>query len=166
MLTPDEIEAAVLGASWVAGRGDPALARAAKDLVAKIGAVIPEHLRPFLIESALTTPERPSRVVADALDMSRVRASIRAQTKIEIDYCDEGDRRTHRTVWPIAVGYFDTVRVIASWCELREDFRSFRTDRVTSVDFLDVRYPGRKALLRAEWRKRAGRSPLGLSAQT
>src|SRR6202161_2375864 len=59
MLTPDEIEAAVLGARWVAGRGDPALARAANDLVAKIGAVIPSHLRPFLLDGALTTPDRP-----------------------------------------------------------------------------------------------------------
>src|SRR5580692_2547905 len=57
MLTPDEIEAAVLGARWVAARGDPALARAADDLVAKIGAVIPQHLRPHLLDAALTTPE-------------------------------------------------------------------------------------------------------------
>ena len=50
MLTPDEIEAAVLGAQWVTGRGDAALAVAARDLIAKIGAVIPDHLRPYLIE--------------------------------------------------------------------------------------------------------------------
>src|SRR5579872_7124420 len=55
MLTPDEIEAAMLGAHWVRERADPALARAASDLVAKIGAVIPEHLRPILIEPALTS---------------------------------------------------------------------------------------------------------------
>ena len=46
MLTPDEIEAAVLGAQWVARHSDPALARAAEDLIAKIGAVVPERLRP------------------------------------------------------------------------------------------------------------------------
>ncbi|TMV74459.1 HTH domain-containing protein, partial [Thioclava sp. BHET1] len=46
MLSPDEIEAAMLGAQWVAGRGDPTLARAARDLIAKIAAVVPEHLRP------------------------------------------------------------------------------------------------------------------------
>ena len=46
MLTPDEIEAAVLGAQWVASRGDPSLARAAQDLIAKIGASVPERLRP------------------------------------------------------------------------------------------------------------------------
>src|SRR5690349_5217813 len=131
MLTPDEIEAAVLGARWVQARGDPALARAARDLTAKIGAVIPEHLRPFLIDSALTTPERPSRLVPDAVDMARVRAAIRAQTKIILTYRDEGEKETQRTVWPVAVGYYETVRIIAAWCELRQDFRHFRTDRVT-----------------------------------
>ena len=35
MLTPDEIEAAVLGAQWVAGHADPVLARAAEDRVAE-----------------------------------------------------------------------------------------------------------------------------------
>src|SRR2546430_12489466 len=49
MLTPDEIEAAILGAQWVTGRADKALSRAASDLIAKIGAVIPEHLRPLEI---------------------------------------------------------------------------------------------------------------------
>src|SRR5579871_6678576 len=53
MLTADEIEAAMLGAQWVMSRGDSALARAASDLVTKIGAVIPEHLRPLLMEPAL-----------------------------------------------------------------------------------------------------------------
>src|SRR5271166_781730 len=52
MLTPDEIEAAVLGAQWVARHSDPALARAAEDLIAKIGAVVPERLRPKVIAPA------------------------------------------------------------------------------------------------------------------
>src|SRR5690242_20834162 len=55
MLTADEIEAAMLGAQWVMGRGDSSLVRAAGDLVAKIGVVLPEHLRPLLMEPALAT---------------------------------------------------------------------------------------------------------------
>jgi len=153
MLTPDEIEAAVLGAQWVASRGDSALARAAGDLVAKIGAVIPPHLRPFLLDGALTTPDRPRRLVPDALDMARVRAAIRAQTKIRLTYCDETDRITQRTVWPVAIAYYDSVRLLAAWCELREDFRHFRTDRITAAEFPDERYPGRRDILRSQWRK-------------
>src|SRR5438128_2736893 len=56
MLTPDEIEAAMLGAQWVMNRADLELARAAADLIAKIVHVIPEHLRPLLMEPALAAP--------------------------------------------------------------------------------------------------------------
>jgi predicted DNA-binding transcriptional regulator YafY len=153
MLTPDEIEAAVLGARWVAGRGDPALARAANDLVAKIGAVIPSHLRPFLLEGALTTPERPGLIRRDSFDVGRARAAIRGQTKIVLTYRDEADRETRRTVWPIAIAYYETVRLLAAWCELRQEFRHFRTDRVPAAEFLEERYPGRRDILRSQWRK-------------
>src|ERR1043165_3606539 len=52
MLTPEEVETAVVGAQMVAARGDAALSRAAQDLIAKIGAVIPEALRPLVLEPA------------------------------------------------------------------------------------------------------------------
>ena len=52
MLTTDEIEAAVLGAQWVINRGDPQLAKAAQDLLAKIEASIPERLRPYIDDPA------------------------------------------------------------------------------------------------------------------
>jgi predicted DNA-binding transcriptional regulator YafY len=57
MLTPDELEAAVLGAQWVADRGDAVLAGAARDLISKIAAVVPEWLRPFIIEPSIGAPE-------------------------------------------------------------------------------------------------------------
>ena len=47
MLTQDEIEAAVLGAQWVARHSDPILARA----------VVPERLRPYVLEPATGTRE-------------------------------------------------------------------------------------------------------------
>ena len=152
MLTPDEIEAAVLGAQWVTLRGDAALARAAQDLIAKIGAAVPERLRPFALEPA-TRAATNYNVVPDGLDMAQVRRAIHGAKKIKLTYRDEQDRETERTVWPFAVGYHETVRLMIAWCELRKDFRSFRTDRVAEAEFLDERYPERAATLRARWRK-------------
>jgi len=152
MLTPDEIEAAVLGAQLVAGRGDPALARAAQDLIAKIGAAVPERLRPIVLEPTGGAP--PALDIApDAIDMVRLRMQIRAGKKIALKYCDEKGKNTSRVVWPVTIGYHLTVRMLAAWCELRRDFRHFRTDRVTAAEFLDDRYPERPASLRAKWRK-------------
>jgi predicted DNA-binding transcriptional regulator YafY len=152
MLTPDEIEAAVLGAQLVSARGDPALGRAAQDLIAKIGAAVPERLRPIILE-APAAPPASSRIPPDAIDMVALRAHIRAGRKIALAYRDEKGRETKRHVWPVTIGYLDTVRMLAAWCELRQDFRHFRTDRVVGAEFLDDRYPDRPAALRAKWWK-------------
>ena len=160
MLTADEIEAAMLGAQWVMGSGDAALARAAGDLVAKISQVVPGHLRPLLGEPALAAP-RWKTGEDDAIDMARLRTAIRAQGKIALSYRDESGAETRRVIWPMAVAYFETVRVIVAWCELRKGFRHFRTDRIAAADFLDVRYPTARTRLLAAWRKdrQAGARP-------
>ena len=152
MLTPDEVEAAVLGAQLVVARGDPALSRAAQDLIAKIGAVIPESLRPLVLEPA--TRATPNwRSLPDNLDMASVRQAIRSGRKITLNYRDLQDQLSRRTIWPFAIGYHETTRLIVAWCELRADFRSFRTDRVVEATFTDDRYPDRPAALRAKWRR-------------
>ena len=152
MLTADEIEAAMLGAQWVMGRGDASLTRAASDLVAKIGAVVPAHLKPLALDSTLVSPNW-KRIEPDAIDMARVRGAIHAQTKIELTYRDESGRETRRTIWPFAVSYWATVRVVVAWCELRKAFRSFRTDRVLLAEFHMQRYPVPRTRLTAQWRK-------------
>jgi predicted DNA-binding transcriptional regulator YafY len=152
MLTPDEIEAAVLGAQWVASRADAALAKAALDLIAKIRASVPERLRPYVVEPASATPPAWQQL-ADGLDMGRLRAHIHAGRKLGLHYRDENGRESERVVWPVTVGYFDTVRHLIAWCELRSDFRNFRTDRVASAEFLLERYPERPGALRAKWRR-------------
>lgn len=152
MLTADEIEAAVLGAQWVAARADPVLARAAQDLIAKITAAVPERMRILTDDPAARAPPSCNRA-ADAIDMTMVRAAIHNGRKVRLSYRDEQGRITERTVWPFLVGYWDAVRIVAAWCELRGDFRSFRTDRVAGAAFLEERYPERPRTLRARWRK-------------
>ncbi len=151
MLTSDEIEAAVLGAQWVAGRGDPALARAARDLIAKIAATVPERLRPVVLEPAVASAPTWRAHEIERLDMGQVRAWIHAGRKLTLHYADEQGRETRRTVWPLLIGYRETTRLLVAWCESREDFRTFRTDRVVEAVFLEDRFPGRPAQLRARW---------------
>ena len=153
MLTPDEIEAAVLGAQWVAGRGDPALATAARDLIAKIAAAVPDNLRPYVLEPATRAPA-PWNPAPDGIDMAQTRAWIHAGRKIRLDYRDETGAVSQRVVWPVTVGYMATTRMLIAWCELRDDFRNFRTDRVVAAEFLDDRHGQRPAVLRARWQRR------------
>src|SRR6202171_5210036 len=110
MLTPDEIEAAVLGAQWVAGHADPVLARAAQDLMAKIADTVTERLRPFVLAPASRARASRNRET-DRIDMVRTRAHIHEGKKITLDYRDEHGRDSQRTIWPIAVGYHEAVRL-------------------------------------------------------
>jgi len=151
-LTPDEIEAAVLGAQWVIARGDPALARAAEDLIAKIATAVPEKLRPIVLDPSARAHTSTPPIPPDAIDMPQVRAAIHNGRKIVLGYRDEKGAETRRTIWPIAIGYLDRVRLLVAWCELRVDFRHFRTDRVVGATFLEERYPERPAALRVKWR--------------
>jgi predicted DNA-binding transcriptional regulator YafY len=144
MLTSDEVEAAVLGAQWVAGHGDAALAHAARDLIAKIAATVPDNC------AAARTP--PGwKIPPDGLDVAQARAWIRSGRKVSLRYRDGDDRITDRVVWPVAVGYHDAARMLIGWCEMRQDFRNFRIDRVLSARFLEQRYPARPSALRARW---------------
>ena len=98
----------------------------------------------------------PARTVSAPGQLRRrasTRSAIRGQTKIKLSYRDETDRVTERTVWPVAIAYYETVRLLAAWCELRQDFRHFRTDRVTEAQFTEERYPARRDILRSQWRK-------------
>lgn len=151
MLTPDEIEAAVLGAQWVAERGDPVLAGAARDLIAKIETAVPERLRPFIAEPTIGAP--PGSVAADGLDIAQTRAWIRSGRKIRIRYRNQLAQVSQRTIWPVIIGYAETVRLLAAWCELRQDFRHFRTDRIIAAQFLDERHGSRPADLRTRWKR-------------
>jgi len=136
MLTPAELEAAVLGAQWVAERADPALADAARDLISKIGSAVPHHLRTFIVEPTVSIPGN-NRPIADGLDMAKTRDWIRGGLKLRIHYCDRNGIPSERIIWPVMVGYAEGVRLLAGWCELRQAFRHFRTDRITGAEFLN-----------------------------
>ena len=150
MLTSDEVEAAVLGAQWVRARGDPALARAAEDLIAKLAATVPVGLRALVLEPVVITP--PGGTEAHGVvDIAQLRLWCQRGRKLTISYVDDGGRSSERTIWPFMVGYRDAVRMAIAWCESREDFRMFRIDRIVAVEFLDVQYKDRPATLRRRW---------------
>ncbi len=150
MLTPDELEAAVLGAQWVAQRGDAALARAAHDLLAKLTHAVPAHLRPVLLDAGVRPVSFRART-PDAVDVAALRGAIRDRRKVRLAYRDVEGAVTERTVWPFLLAYTEAARTVVAWCELREGFRYFRADRMVKVTTLGERYPETRAALRRRW---------------
>jgi predicted DNA-binding transcriptional regulator YafY len=155
MFSEEEIEALVLGSRWVAEHGDAALAAAGRDSLAKLLAVLPQELRQGAEDIALLVP--PAReAAAGERELPTIRQAIRRERKLMIRYADADGAATARIIWPFALGFFEHVRMIAAWCELRQGFRHFRADRITAIEPRDERYPRRRALLLAEWRATEG----------
>ena len=151
MFSPEEIEALVLGFRWVAKKTDGDLQDAAKAALSKISSVLPFELRNQLELSSLMIG--PGNVIAaDDKDLSLIRKAIRMERKLNISYQDEKKKPSSRVIWPIGMGFFDQVRIVIGWCELRQDFRHFRTDRITALEPMDERYPEHHARLLSQWR--------------
>ncbi len=155
MFSEDEIEALVLGSRWVVERADGRLGDAARNALAKIAAVLPEDLRDTLDASPLLIGPGCDASV-DAVDLSVLRQAIRAERKVAIRYRDAANSASERIVWPFALGFFDHARVMVAWCELRGDFRNFRTDRLEAFAATDERYPRRRRALLKAWREVEG----------
>lgn len=155
MFSAEEIEALVLGSRWVADRADSSLGDAARNAMAKIGAVLPADLRHELDSSALLVGPGTPMAVGDA-ELRRIRQAIRMERKLDIHYRDLQDKLSVRTIWPFALGFFEQARVIAAWCESRQAFRHFRTDRIVSLQVCDTRYPRRRQALMQDWRQIEG----------
>ena len=83
----------------------------------------------------------------------RFREAIRREQKVRIGYTDEKGAASERVIWPIALAYYEDRRTIAAWCELRAAFRHFRTDRIQDLGATGERYPKRRVVLVAEWRR-------------
>ncbi|WBH16604.1 helix-turn-helix transcriptional regulator [Sphingomonas radiodurans] len=150
MFSEEEIEALVLGSRWVSERADGQLGKAARNVLAKIGAVLPDDLKKDIQSSGLLIgPGEP--IAAGDQEIAAIRRAIRSERKVQITYADERGETSERTVWPIALAFYDRVRVIVAWCELRDNYRHFRIDRIMALDPSSVRYPRRRAALLKEW---------------
>lgn len=152
MFSSEEIGALVLGSRWVAKHGDARLAAAANEALAKIVAVLPPELREEADNSPLIAGFGGRPPVSEN-EMPMLRQAIKTERKINMTYADELGRETKRSIWPFALAYFDRTRVLAAFCELRNDIRHFRVDRIIAFEVTETRYPRRRLALVSDWRK-------------
>lgn len=147
----DEMDALILGLGWVRQRADPALAQGSERALAKI--LSARNTIPVTRgEPALATAASLSQRV-DPPQVALLRDAIRRQRKVAISYEDAQGAVSDRTIWPIAIVYFDDVRILAAWCEQRSAFRHFRVDRLRLKTISEERYPGRRQALITRWRQ-------------
>lgn len=158
MFNEEELQALVFGADVAKSWGDAEMARAADSILAKIDAVLPERLRPSLATHRLVVPdtnmsERTSAVLGDARD------GINRRVRVFLDYQDASDQSTERIVWPLTLLYWGKTWTLGAWCELRQSFRTFRIDRVQSLNVLNSTFPDEPGKRLEDYLLCAGREP-------
>ena len=160
MFTIEEIEAIAVGARMVRRLRDPKLQEAADGVLAKVTTVLPEALRASLVGSPIFVSAGDA-VAAEGVDLADLRAAIRESRKFHITYADEKGRRTHRTIWPIAMAYYVDVTLVGAWCELRADYRNFRVERIGASRVLDEHFDQDNGRLFREWSALPKERPAG-----
>ena len=150
MFTIEETDAIAIGVRLLRRLRDPKLEAAAESVLGKLSAVVPQPLQSQLVAAPLYVSEGSAPAVT-GIDLSQLRNAIRETRKLAIAYVDEESRRTQRTIWPIAMAYYVDVTLVGAWCELRQDFRHFRVDRILSARVLEERFPANSGKLMAEW---------------
>lgn len=145
MFSPAEIEALIVGARMVKAWAGHGIAASAAEALVKIAEVVP----PERMRAAERVPIFANGFHLD--DTERVNLdlfgrAIDERMKMRLAYCDSLGEATERTVWPLAMHFWGKVWTLAAWCELRDDFRTFRVDRaerVTETGDYFTREPGR-----------------------
>ncbi len=144
MFTSSEVEALALGLRKVIAIGDSELASAAEDAITKLGPVLPDPVRTELESGILLAHSyaRRGRLAEleesgrldEQVDPALIRRAARREKKLLTRYQDQEGRTTERVIWPLAISYLDTADLVIAWCELRDDFRTFRLDRLRAAD--------------------------------
>jgi len=132
MFTRDEIVALVTGARMVKAWGGTNMIAAAEEALIKIEAVLPEQERSRIGDTKIFSP-RTGLAGQTRERIDRCEQAIEAREILTLDYSD-GDRlTTKRVVHPLGLWFWGKTWTLVGWCELRDDFRMFRLDRITDL---------------------------------
>jgi len=137
--TTEELEGLALGARFVAAWGDRDLASAVGSAMTKIESVIPEALRRVLLDAPLFTPGF-DRAAGMSRHVGTLRRAIGERRLVHFAYTKEDGTASVRDVRPLGLYFWGNRWTLASWCELRGDYRSFRPDRMDELVLLDRSY--------------------------
>jgi predicted DNA-binding transcriptional regulator YafY len=139
MFTESEIEAMVLGARVVTAWGDAGLARSAGDALARVESVLPDRLKQKIEKTPLFAPDwHIGRHIAQPL--SALRQAIDERRKVQLEYVSGAGEASARTVRPLGLFFWGSSWSLTGWCEMRDDFRSFRLDRMREMRPLRERF--------------------------
>lgn len=150
-LTPDEVQALTLGLQLVTRGADPSQTRAAESLLSKITAVLPARLMEGIGEETWVFPG--TEAMAAARHLPALRRAIRLRERVVISYANGEGVLSDRPVRPLVLEFWGRVWTLATWCEARAGFRSFRVDRIRTLHPTGETFPEEPGTTLADWRR-------------
>ena len=139
MFTVDEARALAVATRIAQQWLDPVLARAAGDAMSRVMSVLPTAVRASVDNLPLIVPPVGLSESA-AFTLQRLREAAQTRHKVALNYRDAQHQVSSRVVRPLGCFYWGQIWTLAAWCESRQDFRSFRIDRVDSMTVSDERF--------------------------
>jgi predicted DNA-binding transcriptional regulator YafY len=137
MFSADEARALVASVRMAQGWQDPAMAQASQAALGKILSVLPPAARAAALSMAVFAP--PATLEPAVLaHLQALREAVHARHRVQLQYCDANDQTTQRAVRPLGCFFWGKVWTLACWCESRQDFRSFRLDRMATLQVEEV----------------------------
>ncbi|WP_282608614.1 YafY family protein [Pelagibius sp. Alg239-R121] len=128
--THDQIDALAVGLSFVESTGDSVLATAAREARAKIQAGMPQPEERKLADAPYFSLQRRN---SEAPNVGLLREAIRKRQIVQIVYENGEGNRSERRLHPLVVWNLTDGWMFSAWCELRQDFRTFRFDRIADL---------------------------------
>jgi predicted DNA-binding transcriptional regulator YafY len=156
MFSFDEVEALVAGARMIEAWGGPALAASSRSAVTKIALALPPERRESVESTRLFAPQFHIEARTGAT-LESARQAIVKKRKLRLIYAKTEDESQERLVHPLGLHFWGAKWTLVAWCELREDYRSFRIDRILRSEVTDEAFreePGRSL---ADFLARVGR---------
>jgi predicted DNA-binding transcriptional regulator YafY len=140
MFTIEEVEVLVAGIRMMASWGGPALAPAGRSALEKITHALPESRRKEITTAHIYAPgfHVPAATYAH---LAPARRAIGNCEKIHIGYRDQHGKTSQRTVRPLALFFWGAQWTLLAWCDSRDDFRTFRLDRIATLEFTGDHFP-------------------------
>lgn len=138
MFSKAEITALVAGARILRSFGGAAMSLAAEEALIKIESVLPEGLRDTASSVPIHTLEMGAISPETREKIDHFEAATQKRTRLTFEYLDEEGASSVRTIRPLGLWFWGKVWTVVGWCELRNDFRMFRIDRMENAQEGDI----------------------------
>ena len=119
-----EIEALLVGMRWLESWADAELLKATQQLIRKLQLEASQSTTIFIT---------PNTLARTRTFIGHIRQCILYGSVIDVHYTDATGQSTQRSITPLGLFYWQSHWTVAAYCELREDYRSFRLDRIKSM---------------------------------